>query len=61
MKDELAKRRAAKGIATITISANGKQRLVRDIVLALEDVKDPLAVMKARAPRRHIVSRGTKL
>lgn len=53
MKDDLAERRARKGIATITLSVDGKKRLVRDVMLAADEMADPLAGLKARAkPKR---------
>lgn len=46
-KDELAARRAAKGIMTITIGG-----VKRDVQLPLQAALDPNAMLKARAPRK---------
>ena len=51
MKDDLAARRAAKGIMTIKIGA-GSHSLVRHVKLDAGDMIDPLATIKARAPRK---------
>jgi hypothetical protein len=48
--DELAARRAAKAILTITIGG----KVAREVKLKPGDTLDPLATMKARAPRKRV-------
>jgi hypothetical protein len=48
VKDELAARRAAKGLLTIKIGG----KVMREVKLDACDTIDPLATMKARAPQK---------
>lgn len=51
MSDELAERRATKGIFTIAIGA-GAAKVERKAKVPLAAMPDPLATLRARAPRR---------
>jgi hypothetical protein len=51
VKDELAARRAVKGIATIRIAA-GDASVVKHVALRPEQTVDPIATIKARRRRR---------
>jgi hypothetical protein len=51
VKDELAARRAAKGIVTITVRG-GTTSIVRQVMLDAGDTIDPIATLKARRRRK---------
>jgi hypothetical protein len=51
VKDELARRSAAKAIMKITVSGGGHS-VVREVPIPVEQTIDPLATLKARAPRK---------